>query len=164
MRAVGMSHDEIAVSFARRYRLRPRAANRAARGWTQQQAANHINAHAARIGLDSHGLAPMTGPRLSELEHWPLPAHRRRPTPQILALLADVYGCNVHSLLDLDNLEKLPPADLLLLDTVGRSTDHGDSVSRNVSRAPSAVSGSSLQALPSFTDVAVVSWETWSID
>ncbi|KLL10586.1 hypothetical protein BL254_17755 [Protofrankia sp. BMG5.30] len=36
MRAVGMSHDEIAIEFARRYKLRPRTAHRVAHGWTQQ--------------------------------------------------------------------------------------------------------------------------------
>ncbi|MEX5713383.1 hypothetical protein AB1484_35460, partial [Parafrankia sp. FMc6] len=65
MRAVGMSHDEIAIEFARRFNYRPRAAHRVAHGWTQQQAASHINAHAARTGLDPHGTAPMTAPRLS---------------------------------------------------------------------------------------------------
>ncbi|ONH51356.1 hypothetical protein CcI49_36025 [Frankia sp. CcI49] len=110
-----MSHDEIAVEFARRYQLRPRAAYRVAHGWTQTQAANHINAHAARAGLDPDGAAPMTGPKLSELENWPLPKNRRRPTPQILALLAEVYDTSVHSLIDLDDRENLAPADNLLL-------------------------------------------------
>ncbi|KDA44250.1 hypothetical protein [Frankia sp. BMG5.23] len=82
MRAVGMSHDEIAIEFGRRYRLRPRAAHRVAHGWTQQQAANHINTHAVHVGLDPHGAAPMTAPKLSELENWPLPNNRRRPTPR----------------------------------------------------------------------------------
>ncbi|WP_322780382.1 helix-turn-helix transcriptional regulator [Frankia sp. Cas4] len=120
MRAVGMSHDEIAVEFARRYRLRPRAAHRVAHGWTQQQAAGHINAHAARIGLDPDGTATMTAPRLSEMENWPLPL-RRRPTPQILALLAEVYDTSIHNLLDLDDREHLAPADTHLIDTVRRT-------------------------------------------
>jgi hypothetical protein len=114
MRAVGMSHDEIAVEFARRYKLRPRAAHRVAHGWTQQQATNHINTHAAGAGLDPDGTAPMTPPKLCEMENWPLPL-RRRPTPQILALLAEVYGTSIHNLLDLDDREHLPPADLLLI-------------------------------------------------
>ncbi|KDA44247.1 hypothetical protein BMG523Draft_00743 [Frankia sp. BMG5.23] len=118
MRAVGMSHDEIAVEFARRYKLRPRAAHRHARGWTQTQAANHINTHAARVGLDPDGAAPMTGPKLSELENWPLPNNRRRPTPQILALLAEVYDTSIHGLIDLDDREQMPPADLLLITTI----------------------------------------------
>jgi hypothetical protein len=119
MRAVGMSHDEIAVEFTRRYRLRPRAAYRVARGWTQQQAADHINAYAARVGLDPHGSAPMTAPRLCELENWPRPA-RRRPTPQLLALLAEVYGCDLHALLDVEDREHLSPADMLLINSMRR--------------------------------------------
>jgi tetratricopeptide (TPR) repeat protein/transcriptional regulator with XRE-family HTH domain len=121
MRAVGMSHDEIAVEFARRYHYRPRAAHRHARGWTQTQAANHINAHAAQAGLDPDGAAPMTGPKLSEVENWPLPNNRRRPTPQLLALLAEVYDTAIHNLIDLDDREQLTPADMLLLSRIDRA-------------------------------------------
>ncbi|WP_322747956.1 MULTISPECIES: hypothetical protein [unclassified Frankia] len=119
MRRAGMTHGEIAVEFARRYRLRPRAAYRVAHGWTQQQAATQINAHAARIGLDPDGTAVVTAPRLCELEHWPLPL-RRRPSPQILTLLAEVYGTDIHSLLDLDDREHLTPADRLLINSTRR--------------------------------------------
>ncbi|ABD13343.1 hypothetical protein ThrDRAFT_04668 [Frankia casuarinae] len=121
MRAVGMSHDEIAIEFGRRYRLRPRAAHRVAHGWTQQQAANHINTHAVHVGLDPHGAAPMTAPKLSELENWPLPNNRRRPTPQILALLAEVYDTSIHNLIDLDDREHFDPADLLLIDKTSKT-------------------------------------------
>ncbi|WP_261555864.1 hypothetical protein [Frankia tisae] len=137
MRAAGMSQDEIAVEFARRYRLRPRAAHRVARGLSQTQAANQVNAHAARLGLDAAGSAPMTGPKLSELENWPLPL-RRRPTPRILALLAEVYGTSVHSLLDLGDRENMPPADLMVISQVGKgpsSTAHHDSEGRAVPEA-----------------------------
>jgi hypothetical protein len=120
MRAAGMSHDEIAVEFACRYGYRPRAAHRHAHGWSQVQAAGHINAHAAQVGLDPHGTAPMDGPRLSELENWPLPNNRRRPTPQLLALLAAVYGTSIHNLIDLDDREHMPPADTLLISRVDR--------------------------------------------
>ncbi|ABD11193.1 hypothetical protein CcI156_18290 [Frankia sp. CcI156] len=118
MRAVGMSHDEIATEFARRYSYRPRAAHRVAHGWTQAQAAGHINAHAARVGLDPGGAAPLTGPGLCERELWPQPNNRRRPTPQFLALLAEVYGTSIHNLIDLDDREQMPPADLLLISTI----------------------------------------------
>jgi hypothetical protein len=121
MRAVGMSHDEIATEFARRYNYRPRAAHRHARGWTQWQAADHINAYAAHAGLDPHGAAPMTGPKLSEMENWPAPNIRRRPTPQLLALLAEVYDTSIHNLIDLDDREHLTPADALLINTARRS-------------------------------------------
>ncbi|ETA01232.1 hypothetical protein CcI156_17720 [Frankia sp. CcI156] len=135
MRAAGMSHDEIAVEFARRYKLRPRAAHRIAHGWTQAQAANHINAHAARTGLDPHGTAPMTTPRLSELENWPLPNNRRRPTPQLLALLAEVYGTSIHNLIDLDDRENLNPADTLLINAT-----RGDAPSTPLAGFPAALS------------------------
>ncbi|WP_242606693.1 hypothetical protein [Protofrankia symbiont of Coriaria ruscifolia] len=115
MRAVGMSHDEIAIEFARRYKYRPRAAHRVAHGWTQQQAVDHINTHAARIGLD--GAATRTAPWLSELENWPFPL-RRRPAPQLLALLAEVYGTSVHNLLDLEDRENMMPADLMVVSQI----------------------------------------------
>jgi hypothetical protein len=118
MRAAGMVHDEIAVDFARRYRLRPRAAHRVAHGWTQQQACDRINAHAARTGRDPLGNTVLGAPRLSEVEHWPLPPHRR-PTPGLLVLLAEVYGTEVHNLLDLEDRELIPPTELLLLDKIG---------------------------------------------
>ncbi len=84
------------------------------------QAAGRINAHAARTGLDPHGSAPMTAPRLSELENWPLPNNRRRPTPQLLNVLAEVYGTSIHNLIDLDDRANLPPADVLLISRIDR--------------------------------------------
>jgi hypothetical protein len=39
MRALGLSHRQIAVEFARRYRLRPRAAWRHAYGWSLKEMA-----------------------------------------------------------------------------------------------------------------------------
>ncbi|ETA03418.1 hypothetical protein ThrDRAFT_01165 [Frankia casuarinae] len=117
MRAVGMTHEEIAAEFSRRYRLRPRPAFRHAHGWTLQLAADRINARAADLDIDPQGKATMTVPRLSELENWPN-STRRRPTPQMLALLASVYGTDVHSLLDIADREHLRPEDRLLLDTM----------------------------------------------
>ncbi|ABD12059.1 hypothetical protein Francci3_2698 [Frankia casuarinae] len=121
MRAAGMTHEEAAVEFARRYRLRPRAAFRHAFGWTLQEAANQINTHATRTGFDPDGIPVMTAPRLSEVENWPRP-DRRRLTPQVLALLAVVYGTDVHRLLDLEDRERLSPQDRLLLHRMQRNT------------------------------------------
>ena len=42
----------------------------------------------------------------------------RRPTPYLLSLLAAVYGCTVHDLLDVADYEHMPPADRLI---VGKS-------------------------------------------
>jgi hypothetical protein len=57
----------------------------------------------------------MTVPRLSEVENWPFPNNRSRPTPKILALLAEVYATSIHNLIDLDDREHLTPTDRLIL-------------------------------------------------
>ncbi len=124
MRELGMSHDEIAGEFGRRFRYRPRAAYRYAFGWTLQEAADTINAHAASLGLDPMGRATMTMPRLSELESWPT-SGGRRPTPQVLALFAHVYGTDIHHLLDLEDREHLAAADLLLIGRIVREVGVG---------------------------------------
>ena len=118
MRAVGMSHRQIAVEFARRYRLRPRAAWRHAYGWSQTEAAEQISNYAAHAGLGPDGTTvTMTGPHLCEYENWPgegpEPAGRR-PTPYLLSQLAAVYGCNVHDLLDVADFEHMPSADRVI--------------------------------------------------
>jgi len=119
MRALGLSHRQIAVEFARRYRLRPRAAWRNAYGWSQTEAAGRISDYAARAGLDPGGATvAMTAPHLSEYENWPGPGARpagRRPTPYLLSLLASVYECAVPDLLDLADYEHMPPADRLVI-------------------------------------------------
>ncbi|HUY49456.1 MAG TPA: hypothetical protein VMV92_27650 [Streptosporangiaceae bacterium] len=50
MRALGLGYGEIAAEFARRYRLRPRAAWREAYGWSLTEAARQINIHTAPGG------------------------------------------------------------------------------------------------------------------
>jgi tetratricopeptide (TPR) repeat protein len=119
MRALGMSHRQIAVEFARCYQLRPRAAWRHALGWSQTEAAEQISSYAAHAGLrPDAATVTMTSPHLSEYENWPGegpdPAGRR-PTPYLLSLLAAVYGCTVHDLLDVADYENLPPADRLII-------------------------------------------------
>ncbi len=126
MRALGMSHRQIAVEFARRYQMRPRAAWRHAYGWSQTEAAEQISTYAAHAGMGPDAtMVTMTGPHLCEYENWPgegpEPAGRR-PTPYLLSLLAAVYGCTVHDLLDVADYEHMPPADRLV---VGKSP-HAD--------------------------------------
>src|SRR6266702_1501861 len=120
MRGLGLSRRQIAVEFARRYRLRPRAAWRHAYGWSLKEAGERISDYAARSGLDPDGTSvAMTAPHLSEYENWPGPGAKpagRRPTPYLLSLLASVYECAVHDLLDLDDHEHMPPADRLIID------------------------------------------------
>jgi len=119
MRSMGLSYRDIAAEFARRYKMRPRAAWREAYGWSLQDTADRINSFRGNTGLDPGAIAAMTAPHLSEYENWP--GHRpepsgRRPTPYLLAVLAAVYDCAVADLVDLSDREHLRPADLLILD------------------------------------------------
>lgn len=77
MRELGMSHRQIAVEFARRYRLRPRAAWRSAYGWSLTEAAEQISTYAARTGLDNGATVAMTAAHLCEHENWPGEGHKR---------------------------------------------------------------------------------------
>jgi hypothetical protein len=119
MRSMGLGYRDIAAEFARRYRLRPRAAWRDAYGWSLQDTADRINDFRGNTGLDPGGIASMTASHLSEYERWPghgpTPAGRR-PSPYLLAVLAAVYDCAVTDLIDLADRQHLPPADLLILD------------------------------------------------
>ncbi len=119
MRDSGMSYGQIAVEFARLYRLRPRAAWRHAYGWSLTEAAEHINDYAATSGLGSKATVAMTAAHLCEYENWPGQAIEptgRRPTPYLLSLLAVVYGCAVRELLDAADYEHMPSGDRLVLD------------------------------------------------
>ncbi len=119
MRELGMSHRQIAVEFARRYRLRPRAAWRNAYGWSLTEAAEQISTYAARAGLDNGATVAMTAAHLCEHENWPGEGQKptgRRPIPYLLSLLATVYGCAVQDLLDAADYEHMPAADRLILD------------------------------------------------
>jgi hypothetical protein len=131
MRALGLSHRQIAVEFTRRYGLRPRAAWRHAYGWSLKDAAEQINSRAVDTGLDPSGKAAMTGPHLCEYENWPGPGAKpagRRPTPLVLALLAATYNTpNVHDLIDFADYEHIPPADRLVLDTRVHAEERDDS-------------------------------------
>ena len=134
MRSMGLGYRDIAAEFARRYKMRPRAAWREAYGWSLQDTADRINEFRGNTGLDPGGIASMTAPHLSEYENWP--GHRpepsgRRPTPYLLAVLAAVYDCAVADLIDLADREHLRPADLLILDKYTQTpalpthVDHG---------------------------------------
>jgi transcriptional regulator with XRE-family HTH domain/tetratricopeptide (TPR) repeat protein len=149
MRAMGLGYPEIAAELARRYRFRPRAAWREAYGWSLKEAAARINAHSGEVGLDPGGIAAMTAAHLCEHENWPGVGPEpsgRRPTPYLLALLAAVYGCDVTDLIDLDDREHLPPADLLILDKYSHGQPGANR--RTVAEAPSRP-GSSAPALAS---------------
>src|SRR5580693_73816 len=119
MRSMGLGYRDIAAEFARRYKMRPRAAWREAYGWSLQDTADRINEFRGNTGLDPGGIASMTAPHLSEYETWPGQRPEpsgRRPTPYLLAVLAAVYDCAVTDLIDLPDRQRMPPADLLILD------------------------------------------------
>lgn len=124
MDAEGMSCREIQGELVRGFGLRPRAAWREARGWSQEEAADRINACRGQVGLDPAGLAGMTRARLSEHESWPGSGPGvtgRRPTLKVLAVMAAVYCCAVTDLVDLADRERMPAADLFVLDKSGQS-------------------------------------------
>jgi hypothetical protein len=120
MRALGLSHRQIAFEFARRYKLRSRAAWRYAHGWSLTEAAKRITSYAVEAGL-GHGVTTvaMSSSHLCEVESWPGQGPKpsgRRPTPYLLSLLAAVYGCAIADLLDVADYEHMRPADRLILD------------------------------------------------
>jgi hypothetical protein len=125
MRAAGLSYAEIAEDFGRRFRMRPRAAWRVAYGWTLQETADRINDLLRERGLDRGGKARMTSGHLCEYEQWPGPlspgrgrrAEGRKPTPQLLSLLAQLYDTTVASLLDFDDYQWMPEAERLFYGT-----------------------------------------------
>jgi len=161
MRALGLSHRQIAVEFARRYGLRPRAAWRHAYGWSLKEAAEQINSRAGDTGLDPYGNAAMTGPHLCEYENWPGPGPRpagRRPTPLVLALLAATYNTpTVHDLLDFADYEHMPPADRFILDTSVRAEEQAGNAMRPRVQSLSRASAAHADALPHARQLAAPS-------
>jgi hypothetical protein len=116
---LGMTHADVAEEFIRRYSLRPRTAFRHAHGWTQEQAAEAINHHAARLGVDPDGKAPIVGSLVCTFEKWPSPAAgSRRLTPHMLVLMAVAYGTDVHSLVDAHDRPRLRPMDQLVINSI----------------------------------------------
>jgi hypothetical protein len=151
MRSMGLGYRDIAAEFARRYRLRPRAAWREAYGWSLQDTADRINEFRGHVGLDPGGIAGMTASHLSEYENWP--GYRpepsgRRPTPYLLAVLAAIYDCAVTDLVDLADREQLRPADLLILDKYSQPAAQPVHLSRSEAvRAPSGQEPQNRQAI-----------------
>ncbi|MER5322257.1 helix-turn-helix transcriptional regulator [Streptosporangium roseum] len=111
MKQAGCSLAEIVMEMRARWRMRPREAWRQAHGWTLQQVADRIDV--AAVNLPGSALASDAS-LVGKWERWPATAGRR-PSLRALTLLADVYGCTVEDLLDLEDRRALPPEDLRLL-------------------------------------------------
>ncbi|WP_424638133.1 XRE family transcriptional regulator [Embleya sp. AB8] len=116
--AQNASIDLIANEMARRFRLRPRAAYRAAHGWTQQQAADRVNATAVRTGVDETGTASMDSSRICNFEMWPIGG--RRPSLHVLKILAMTYETTVERLVDIDDRRAMDESERLLLGDLTR--------------------------------------------
>ncbi|MCA1673452.1 MAG: hypothetical protein LC799_15060, partial [Actinobacteria bacterium] len=107
MRGYGCTVAQIAAEMSRRFGLRPRVAWRYALGWQQWKVAQEYNtAHPGSKLLDN---------RVSECENWPHGGSR--PSLHYLANLAVTYGhgCTPAQLVDADDLDKLTPAERILL-------------------------------------------------
>ncbi len=115
MRGLGMSRAEIAAEMARRYKLRPRPAWRAAWGWTLEESAERYNALRAKDA--GQAVTALTGSRLSEWENWPLST--RKPPVTGSCPLAEVYQSSVLDLIDFRDREKLTAPELLTIDKTG---------------------------------------------
>jgi len=116
MRAMGMTHAEIAAEMARQFTLRPRAAWRAAWGWTLEEAAERHNALRAKNAPEA--VTSLTGSRLSEWENWPFST--RKPPLTALFALAEIYQARPQDLIDVHDREKFAAAELLVLDQPAR--------------------------------------------
>lgn len=111
MTRFGCATAEIAVEMRTRWRMRPREAWRHALGLTLQDAADKLN----DLGARHPGQAVAADASLlGKWEKWPV-SSGRRPTLSVLVLLAELYGCEVEDLLDLEDRRALPESHLRVL-------------------------------------------------
>jgi tetratricopeptide (TPR) repeat protein len=103
MLAAGCTYADIATEMRIRWRFRAREAWRHAHGLSLQEAADRIN-HA---GAGRAEAVAADASLIGKWEKWPLDTGRR-PSDAVLVLMAEVYGCEVEQLLDLDDRRALP--------------------------------------------------------
>ncbi|MCM3882928.1 helix-turn-helix transcriptional regulator [Frankia sp. R82] len=103
LRVLGWSYRRIALRLRARHGLRPLAAFRLARGWTQEEAARHWNERWP-------GSGPVkTGKAWSYWENWP-GRGGRAPSAAVLWRLAELYQCRPGELLDGPDFGRSDPA------------------------------------------------------
>lgn len=118
MRTRGASWADVTRELGRSFGLRPRTAARHARGWTLAETAERLSQVLGRTGMDRTGRASVANSRISDWESWPIGG--RRPTPAMLAALAELFEVPVSDLLDAADMEAMPAADRLVLQSASR--------------------------------------------
>ncbi|MFI6900340.1 helix-turn-helix transcriptional regulator [Nonomuraea sp. NPDC050394] len=138
-----------------RWAMRPREAWRHAHGWTLEQVADRITTRAtARPGDALAADASL----VAKWEKWPR-SGGRRPTMRVLDVLADIFGCTPADLLDWEDRQALPAADVRRLTSPASS-------------APPSVADSTSPAEPDIAPSTVVlvhqvaeesaTWAAWA--
>lgn len=94
------TYDQIATAMVEEFQDRRRVAWRNAHGWTQEHVADQFNCF---VGDPNRS---MTGQRISDFERWPL-TEGRKPVPETLAILAELYGTNLLELVDDHDLQNM---------------------------------------------------------
>ncbi|MCC5035100.1 XRE family transcriptional regulator [Streptomyces sp. WAC 00631] len=113
MLAAGCTTVDIAVEMRSRWRMRPREAWRHAHGWTLQETADRINdLSSSRPGPG--GAVAADASLVGKWEKWPGPSSRR-PSLTALLLIAEVFGCQVEDVIDLEDRRALPESDVRIL-------------------------------------------------
>ncbi|MDJ0345222.1 XRE family transcriptional regulator [Streptomyces sp. H10-C2] len=136
MLTTGCTTAEICTEMRTRWTMRPREAWRHAHGWSLQDAANRINDLAA----GRREVVAADASLLGKWEKWPSTAGRR-PSLAVLALLADLYGCDVEALLDLEDRRALPESDLRILRRTSTAVTTDRPAAPHVAEPPPAVTG-----------------------
>ncbi|MFG2386375.1 XRE family transcriptional regulator [Streptomyces avermitilis] len=152
MSAAGCTLADIAIEMRTRFRMRPREAWRHAHGWTLQETADRITqASTTRPGESVAADASLVG----KWEKWPGPSSRR-PSLPVLTAMAEAFACGVEDLLDLEDRQVLPQADLHLLThrppTVGPPTPRAPVV------APQEPTGTDLVRLAADESATWAQW------
>ncbi|MGV4923684.1 helix-turn-helix domain-containing protein [Streptomyces sp. BHT-5-2] len=102
---------QIAIEFRGQFGIRPRAAWRLAHGLTLQEVADRVN----DLASTRPGVAVAADASLAaRWEKWPSRTGRR-PTPSVLVVLAEVFGCTAEELIDFKDRQAMPPGELQIL-------------------------------------------------
>lgn len=124
MTDLGSPVAAIAQEMRATFGFRAREAWRHAHGWSQQEVADRVCA-VEQPGETVAADASLVG----KWERWPAGA-ARRPTTVVLLALADVYGCTVEDLLDLEDRRSLPEGELAVLNRLAPAEPSGAALLR----------------------------------